>query len=172
MTAQNVTESIAYIGLGGNLGDPAQTLRAATARLGQSPEITILRSSPLYRTQPVDAPGPDYCNGVVEIRTRLSALSLLELLLETEQHFGRSRTAWHAPRTLDLDLIAHGDRRIISTQLNLPHPRAHERAFVLIPLCTLNPEVLLGGPDAAVLQPARYWRARLSKAESDQVIAW
>lgn len=172
MTTQAVTATMAYIGLGGNLGDPAQTLRAATARLGQSPEITILRSSPLYRTQPVDAPGPDYCNGVLEIHTRLSALGLLEHLLQTEQEFGRSRTAWHAPRTLDLDLIAHGENRIISTQLTLPHPRAHERAFVLIPLCTLNPEVMLGGPDTAVLHPARIWRSQLSEAEKNQVIAW
>ena len=172
MTTQNVTETIAYIGLGGNLGDPAQTLRAAIARLGQSPAITILRSSQLYRTQPVDAPGPNYCNGVLEVRTRFSALCLLEHLLQTEQEFGRSRTAWHAPRTLDLDLISHGENRIISTQLTLPHPRAHERAFVLVPLCTLNPEVILGEPDAATLHPARVWRSRLSQAETDQVIAW
>jgi 2-amino-4-hydroxy-6-hydroxymethyldihydropteridine diphosphokinase len=167
-----MTEKIAYIGLGGNFGDPAQTLHAATTRLGQSPGIAMLQSSPLYRTQPVDAPGPDYCNGVLEIRTSLAALDLLALLLHTEQDFGRSRTAWHAPRTLDLDLIAYGDNRIISTPLTLPHPRAHARAFALIPLCTLNPEVLLGAPDAAVLQPARVWRNRLSEAESKQVIAW
>lgn len=172
MTAQNVAETIAYIGLGGNLGDPAQTLRAATTRLGESPDITILRSSPLYRTQPVDAPGPDYCNGVLEVRTRLSALGLLELLLQTEQDFGRSRTEWHAPRTLDLDLISHGESRIISTQLTLPHPRAHERAFVLIPLCMLNPEVMLGRPNAAVLHPARVWRAQLPQSETDPIIAW
>ena len=172
MTTQNFTDTIAYIGLGGNLGDPAQTLRAATARLGEAWGITILQSSPLFRTQPVDAPGPDYCNGVLEVHTRLSALGLLEHLLQTEQEFGRSRTAWHAPRTLDLDLISHGESRIISTQLTLPHPRAHERAFVLVPLCMLNPEVMLGGPDAAVLQPARVWRAQLSRAETDQIIAW
>lgn len=167
-----MSEPLAYIGLGSNLGDSAQTLRDATARLGQSLEIAVLRTSPLYRTLPIDAPGPDYCNGVLEIRTRRSALNLLELLLEIEQDFGRNRTTRHAPRTLDLDLIAHGNSRIISTALTLPHPRAHERAFVLIPLCALNPEVLLGGPDAAELQPARYWRSRLSEIESSQVIAW
>lgn len=167
-----IVATLAYIGMGGNLGDPAQTLREATARLGQLPDIAMLRSSPLYRTRPVDAPGPDYCNAVLEIRTPLAAPELLALLLKTEQAFGRSRTERHAPRTLDLDLIAHGSSRIISAQLNLPHPRAHARAFVLIPLCTLNPEVLLGGSDEAVLLPARYWRSRLSQAESDQVIAW
>ncbi|MBU3725503.1 MAG: 2-amino-4-hydroxy-6-hydroxymethyldihydropteridine diphosphokinase [Burkholderiaceae bacterium] len=165
-------ETIAYIGLGGNLGNPDATCRAATVTLAESSDVVLLRSSALYRTQPVDAPGPDYCNGVLEIRTQLSALSLLELLLQTEQTFGRSRTAWHAPRTLDLDLIAFGDSRIISAQLSLPHPRAHERAFVLIPLCEVNPEVMLGGPDAVSLRPARIWRDQLSAAESNQVIAW
>lgn len=162
----------AYIGLGGNLGNPFDTIQAALQQLKASAGIASLRVSPFYRTKPVEARGPDFCNAVAEITTDQSPAQLLDLLLSTEQAFGRQRSEWHAPRTLDLDLIAYGTTRILGSQLTVPHPRAHERAFVLIPICTLNPSVLLGPPEAAQLAPASVWQAALSAAERAHVVPW
>ncbi len=162
----------AMIGLGGNLGDPSRTLSEALAVLREVPAITACRASRFYRTLPVEATGPDFCNGIAEITTSLSAVQLLELLLSIEMQFGRERTGWHAPRTLDLDLISHGTTRIVSSQLTVPHPRAHARAFVLIPLCELDETVLLGPPEAEGLVSARDWHARLTPADRAEVLPW
>ncbi len=162
----------AMIGLGGNLGDPSRTLSQALTVLQEQSSITACRASRLFRTLPVEATGPDFCNAIAEITTSLSALQLLELLLSIEMRFGRERTGWHAPRTLDLDLIAHGTTRIVSSQLTVPHPRAHARAFVLIPLCELDDTVLLGPPETDELVSARDWRARLSSADRAEVSPW
>ena len=167
-----MSEGVAYVGLGANLGDAEKTCRAAVRQLDEHPSIRVQKCSNLYRTTPVDAPGPDYCNGIIEILTGLSAARLLDLLLQVEAEFGRTRSAWHAPRTLDLDLIAYRDERMVGSQLIVPHPRAHQRAFVLVPLCELNPETMLGDPIATTLEPARLWLARQSAAELDQVARW
>ena len=162
----------ATIGLGSNLGNPEQHCRMASDRLAEHPNIRVLARSSLYRTLPVDAPGPDYCNGILQIETDLSALGLLEHLLRIEQEFGRTRIAWHAPRTLDLDLITYGDLRISSSQLTLPHPRAHERAFVLVPLCELDPDVLLGPAESKGLTAAGAWLARLGGEQRGSCHLW
>ncbi len=162
----------AYIGLGGNLGDPAQTLRQALDQLAGHADIELIACSPFYRTKPVDATGPDFCNAAAKIATSLSAIQLLELLLATEQAFGRTRDSWHAPRTLDLDLLAYGSVQIISSQLTVPHPRAHERAFVLVPLCDIEPSLMIGEVNGGNAQSAQAWLNSLSPASLGEVSPW
>lgn len=133
----------AYIGLGANLGDARATLQRAAAELAQAPGITHFVLSPLYRTAPVDSSGPDYVNAVAMLATTLSPHELLRLLQGIEQQHGRLRPYRNAPRTLDLDLLLFGDQKIDDTDLIVPHPRMHERAFVLQPLADLAPELVL-----------------------------
>ncbi len=162
----------AYIGLGGNLGDPFQAIGQAIDRLRQSDGIFEVRSSACYRTVPVESSGPDFCNAAAEIKTNLSAAKVLALLLAIEQQFGRKRSVRNAPRTLDLDLIAYGSLQQTDPAMTIPHPRAHERAFVLMPLCELNPEVLLGPANAPTLLPASDWMARLTRPQREEVRPW
>jgi 2-amino-4-hydroxy-6-hydroxymethyldihydropteridine diphosphokinase len=100
----------------------------------------VLRCSSLYRTDPVEATGPDFINAVVAINTRLTALELLGQLQLLEQNAGRQRPYRNAPRTLDLDLLLYGDSCINSPELVVPHPRMFERAFVLVPLAEIAPQ--------------------------------
>ena len=130
-----------FVGLGANLGDAAATLRAAIEAIAALPATRCVRRSSLYRSAPVDAPGPDYVHAVVELRTTLEPEALLLALQAIERRFGRQRPHRHAPRTLDLDLLAWGERRIDCATLVLPHPRMHERAFVLVPLAEIAPEL-------------------------------
>jgi len=131
--------AVAYIGLGANLGDARATVEAAFVELARVPGIERLRASSVYRSMPVDAGGPDFINAVAEITTVLEPLGLLDTLHSIEAAFHRQRPFRHAPRTLDLDLLLHGDRVIDSPRLMLPHPRLHQRAFVLLPLLELCP---------------------------------
>jgi len=135
----------AYVGLGANLGDAAAALDAAVAALGALPGTRLAACSPRYRTAPVDATGPDYLNAVAALDTDLSAEALLAALHEIELRHGRERPYRNAPRTLDLDLLLHGDARIDGPQLVVPHPRLHERAFVLVPLADLAPDLVVPG---------------------------
>jgi 2-amino-4-hydroxy-6-hydroxymethyldihydropteridine diphosphokinase len=132
----------AYIGLGANLGEPAQALRDALARIGQLPATTLVRQSSLYRSAPVDAAGPDYVNAVAEVRTQLTAPELHVQLQGIEIEAGRERPYRNAPRTLDLDLLLFGAATIASARLQVPHPRMHERAFVLMPLAEIAPDLV------------------------------
>ncbi len=133
----------AYVGLGANLGDALATLRAAIAELAASPGIQDVRVAPFYRTAPVDATGPDFVNTVVALRTRLAPEALLDRLQQIEAAHGRERPYRNAPRTLDLDLLLHGSVTQVTPRLTLPHPRMHERAFVLAPLADLAPDLQL-----------------------------
>lgn len=135
-----------FVGLGANLGDAAATLRAAFDALAVLPGTTLVARSSLWRSAPVDAQGPSFVNAVAELRTVLPPETLLRALQAIEQRFGRERPYRHAPRTLDLDLLRYGERRIASPDLTLPHPRLHERAFVLAPLAELAPEIELPAP--------------------------
>lgn len=128
-----------FVGLGANLGDAVASVREAILHLGALPSTSIVAASSLYRSAPVDALGPDYINAVVELRTELTPQALLAQLMNVEQRFGRRRPFHHAPRSLDLDLLLYGERRIQSGAFCLPHPRLHERAFVLAPLAELAP---------------------------------
>lgn len=129
----------AWIALGANLGDAPQAVRDAIAAIGQLPGTTLTQQSSLYRTAPVDSGGPDYINAVVEIATALTAPALLAALQAIEQAAGRERPYRNAPRTLDLDILLYGGARIGSPTLTVPHPRMHERAFVLVPLAEIAP---------------------------------
>ncbi|SHI14962.1 2-amino-4-hydroxy-6-hydroxymethyldihydropteridine diphosphokinase [Pollutimonas bauzanensis] len=144
--------ALAYIGLGANLGDAAATLRQAVAELSQTPGIAQLELSPLYRSAPVDSSGPDYINAVAALQTPMTARDLLHALQRVEQRHGRLRPYRNAPRTLDLDLLLYGTQEIQEPDLIVPHPRMHERAFVLRPLADLAPGLhLKQGPVADLL---------------------
>jgi 2-amino-4-hydroxy-6-hydroxymethyldihydropteridine diphosphokinase len=137
---------IAWVGIGANLGDARANVADALAHLARLPETTLLRASSLYRTAPVDSSGDDYINAVACLDTRLDAHALIKALLGIEQAHGRERPYRNAPRTLDLDLLLYGDAVIDDAPaLIVPHPRMHERAFVLAPLAELAPELRIPG---------------------------
>lgn len=140
---------IAYIGIGANLGDARANVADALARLGALPATTLVRASSCYRSAPIDSSGDDYINAVACIDTGLAAHALLEALLAIELAHGRERPYRNAPRTLDLDLLLYGDERIATATLAVPHPRMHERAFVLAPLLEIAPGIALPGLGAA-----------------------
>jgi 2-amino-4-hydroxy-6-hydroxymethyldihydropteridine diphosphokinase len=136
----------AYVGLGANLGDAAATLRTAFAELDTIAHTRVAARSALYRTAPVDAAGPDFFNAVAALDTRLPADALLDALQAVERRHGRQRSHRNAPRTLDLDLLLYGDAVINEPpRLVVPHPRLHERAFVLVPLSQIAPDVEIPG---------------------------
>ena len=136
----------AYVALGANLGHPAATVRAALAALSGIPESVLIAASSLYRTAPVGLKHqPDFINAVAAVDTALAPLALLEALFAIEARFGRSRSVKNAPRTLDLDLLLYGESRLDEARLTLPHPRMHERAFVLVPLAEIAPECRIPG---------------------------
>lgn len=133
------TPVVAYVALGANLGDARASILAAMDSLGRMRHTTVQAFSSLYRTAPIDSSGPDYINAVAEISTGLTAPDLLRELQTLEWAAGRERPYRNAPRTLDLDLLLYGDSSIDSPLLTLPHPRLHERAFVLVPLSEIAP---------------------------------
>ena len=137
--------TLACIGLGANLGDARGTLDAAQRALAGLPGTRLVAASPLYRSAPIDADGPDYLNAVVVLDTTLAPLALLRALQRIEQAHGRVRSRRNAPRTLDLDLLLYGDHRVATAGLTVPHPRLHERAFVLRPLVDVLPHVRIPG---------------------------
>lgn len=151
-----------FIGLGANLGDSRATLAAAIARLVAIPQTTLAAQSAFFRSAPIDSSGDDFCNAVVALDTTLEAHALLDALQQIEQDFGRQRPYPNAPRTLDLDLLLYGDQQIATRRLCVPHPRLHQRAFVLLPLLQLAPEIYL-----PALGPASQFLA----AVQDQEIA-
>ena len=138
----------AYVALGANLGDRERTLRDAVDVLAAEPGIEVLAVSTLWETEPVGVEGqPDFLNGAVALETTLGARELLERLLELEGRFGRVREPGeeHGPRTLDLDLLLYGGEQIDVPGLRVPHPRLHERRFVLEPLAELAPGLVVPG---------------------------
>jgi len=130
-----------FVGLGANLGDARAAVAAACVHVANLPGTRLVARSGLYRSEPVDAVGPDFVNAVAELRTHLSPQELLAALQDIEQLHGRERPFRHAPRTLDLDLLMHGQRELHIDTLTLPHPRLHLRAFVLHPLLELAPDL-------------------------------
>ncbi len=137
----------AYIALGANLGDAAAALGLAVKAINDLPLTQVRQKSSLYQTAPLEAeagraPGDDYLNAVVEVETSLAAPVLLAHLQQIEQAAGRERPYRNAPRTLDLDLLLYGSARMDSERLTLPHPRMLQRAFVLVPLAEIAPDLL------------------------------
>ncbi len=142
--------TIAYIGIGSNLGDARAHVLQAFEELARLPETRLEGRSALYRSAPVDAPGqPDYLNAAAGVDTELSAAQLLAALQDIERRHGRERPHANAPRTLDLDLLLYDDASFSSPMLTLPHPRMHQRAFVLTPLLDLDPRLEVPGHGAA-----------------------
>ena len=139
------------IGLGANLGDAHATLTWAVQQLAAHPAVQLQRVSSLYRTRPVDAEGPDYLNAVALLTTSLDPQALLGLLQELERQAGRERPYRNAPRTLDLDLLLYGQRVLTTEHLTLPHPRMHQRRFVLEPLAEVAPQLHIPGQARASL---------------------
>jgi 2-amino-4-hydroxy-6-hydroxymethyldihydropteridine diphosphokinase len=144
--------TLAFIGLGSNLADPARQVHNALAALGAIAQTRVLRHSSLYRTAPVAfIDQPDFINAVAEIDTALSPLPLLDALQDIENRFGRTRSFRNAPRIIDLDLLWYQGVRLVSERLVLPHPRMLQRAFVMIPLCEIAPDLLLE-PEGSVME--------------------
>ena len=123
-----------YIGLGANLGDPREAIRTALRELAATPDLTLLKVAPLYASAPIDSSGPNYINTVASLDTSLGPQELLAVLQKIELLRGRERPYINAPRTLDLDLLLYDDIKLDSPTLIIPHPRMHQRAFVLKPL--------------------------------------
>ncbi|HMC15883.1 MAG TPA: 2-amino-4-hydroxy-6-hydroxymethyldihydropteridine diphosphokinase [Albitalea sp.] len=136
---------VASIGLGANLGEPQAALEQALEALAALPGTKLIATSPFYRSAPIDAAGPDFINAVALLRTELGPHALLAHLQRIEVAQGRVRPYRHAPRTLDLDLLLYGDARIDEADLTIPHPRMHERAFVLRPLADVAPDAVIPG---------------------------
>ena len=137
----------AYVGLGANIGDRERTFREAVDALGAEEGIEVAAVSTLRETDPVGVgEQPRFLNGVAALETSLGARELLDRLLAVEQRFGRVRVPGeHGPRTLDLDLLLYGDETIDEPGLAVPHPRMHERRFVLEPLAELAPGLVVSG---------------------------
>jgi 2-amino-4-hydroxy-6-hydroxymethyldihydropteridine diphosphokinase len=137
----------AVLSIGSNLGDRVFNLQGAVDALGDTPEVWLTGVSPVYETEPVGAPegSDDFLNIVVTVDTTLSAPTLLDRALAIESAYGRERGEPNAPRTLDVDLIVLGDRRSDDDTLVLPHPRAAERAFVLVPWLDLEGDAEIPG---------------------------
>ncbi|MGH2683217.1 MAG: 2-amino-4-hydroxy-6-hydroxymethyldihydropteridine diphosphokinase [Actinomycetota bacterium] len=134
--------SRAYLGLGANLGDRLASLRLAVALLEER-GARFLRSSRVYETEPVGPPQPDYLNVVIEVETELSARGLLIAGLAVEQAMGRVREERWGPRLIDVDILTFGEQEVDEPDLQVPHPRMHERAFVMIPLLELDADPML-----------------------------
>jgi len=135
------------LSLGSNLGDREANLQGAVDALRDTPDVVVVDVSPVYETEPVDGPddsGP-YLNIVLLADTTLNVDTLLDRAHAVEQAFGRERSVPGAPRTLDVDLITYGTKTIESEELTVPHPRAHERAFVLAPWLDIEPNAVLPG---------------------------
>jgi 2-amino-4-hydroxy-6-hydroxymethyldihydropteridine diphosphokinase len=136
----------AYIGLGSNLEDPASQIKAGCAAIAALPATELIARSALYRSAPVGySDQPDFINAVAKVETTLEARALLDALLAIELNHGRVRDFPNAPRTLDLDLLLYGDLELHAPGLTIPHPRMHERAFVLVPLAEIDPQCVIPG---------------------------
>jgi 2-amino-4-hydroxy-6-hydroxymethyldihydropteridine diphosphokinase len=141
----------AYIALGANLGDATAAIRASVKAIAHLPQTSIIKTSSIYKTAPlvldVGTPavtdlGSDYLNAVVEVETGLGAPALLQNLQQIEQAAGRERPYLNAPRTLDLDLLLYGSASMHSAHLTVPHPRMWQRAFVVVPLAEIAPDLV------------------------------
>jgi 2-amino-4-hydroxy-6-hydroxymethyldihydropteridine diphosphokinase len=136
----------AYLGLGSNQGDRLRLLQAAADRLDASTGVRVVRSSRVYETRPVGGPAqPDFLNAVIEVATELEPVELLHACQRVEAALGRTREVRWGPRTIDIDVLGFDERRIDEPELVVPHPRMHQRAFVLAPLLELDADPPLPG---------------------------
>ncbi|MDM0058429.1 2-amino-4-hydroxy-6-hydroxymethyldihydropteridine diphosphokinase [Variovorax fucosicus] len=140
----------AYVAIGANLGDAKATVQQAIDALDALPQTRVAARSSLYRSAPFEASGPDFINAVAALDTGLDAHALLGAMQQLELQAGRERPYRNAPRTLDLDLLQHGDGALDTPTLTLPHPRMTQRAFVMLPLAEIAPELVTPQQLAAV----------------------
>ncbi|HEX5611830.1 MAG TPA: 2-amino-4-hydroxy-6-hydroxymethyldihydropteridine diphosphokinase [Burkholderiales bacterium] len=142
--------TLAYVGMGANLGDPRTQLDTAWQAFQRMPQTKAIARSSLYRSAPVGYEDqPDFLNCVAKLDTALPAPALLAELQEIERRLGRTRSFLNAPRTIDLDLLLYGAQTLDDPAVTLPHPRMHERAFVLAPLVELEPAIEIPGRGTA-----------------------
>lgn len=161
MERHHDTWPIAYLGLGANLGDRESTIISALRELNGLPTIQVAQVSSLYETAPVGVTDqPNFLNAAAEIRTTLNPEKLLEALLDLEKKFGRVRTLRWGPRVIDIDILAYGNEIRATPALKLPHPRLTERAFALVPLAEIAPDLVLPGQTENIKKIA----GKLSKA--------
>jgi len=163
--------NVAFVGLGSNLRHPRRRLARALAQLARLPRSRLVAASRNYVSAPMDCPEPqpDYVNAVAELRTALTPLALLKRMRAIERRHGRRRhgpVRRNAPRELDLDLLMFGHRRLSQSQLSLPHPRMHERAFVLQPLVDIAPAATIPGRGAARTWLRRTRGQRIARTRS------
>jgi 2-amino-4-hydroxy-6-hydroxymethyldihydropteridine diphosphokinase len=157
----------AFIGLGANLGDPAEQIRNALDALRACPGISNVSASSLYGSAPVDAPGQSqYVNAAAMIDTTLEPMALLRRLLDIEARFGRQRSVQNAPRTLDLDLLLYDQEIVDVPDLRIPHPRMHQRRFVLEPLTEIAPALEIPGHGSAAHLLARVMDQAVQRLEA------
>lgn len=155
----------AFIALGSNLGDPERKVRQGMAALAELPQSRLEAASSLYRSAPVGyASQPDFVNAVAQLSTALAPQALLAALLAIEKNFGRERAFREAPRTLDLDLLLYDAQTLDEPGLRVPHPRMHQRAFVLAPLLEIAPDCVIPGHG-----PAADWLARCGGQSVDRL---
>ena len=155
----------AFIALGSNLGDPEGKVRQGIAALAELPQSRLAAASSLYRSAAVGyADQPDFINAVAQISTALAPQALLAALLALEKYYGRERSFRNAPRTLDLDLLLYDAQCIAEPGLTVPHPRMHQRAFVLAPLVEIAPACVIPG-----MGPAAAWLARCADQNVDRL---
>lgn len=159
----------AYLGLGSNLGNRLAFMRGGRDALLEEPGISLVRASGVYETRAVGGPpdNPPFFNAILEITTTLSPAELLAACLAVEDTFGRTRPERWAPRTLDIDILFYADQCVDAPDLVIPHPRLHERSFVLAPLAEIAPELqhpvlqrsivdlVAALPEAATMKPLR-----------------
>jgi 2-amino-4-hydroxy-6-hydroxymethyldihydropteridine diphosphokinase len=138
--------SRAYIGLGANIGNPQASIHRAVELISETPQVRLVALSTLRETEPVGfVDQPRFLNGVAAVDTELSAIVLLDRLLEIEQELGRKRSTRNGPRTIDLDLLLYDQVQLQLPGLELPHPRLHLRCFALIPLAELDEDLEIPG---------------------------
>ena len=159
----------AYIALGANLGRPEDQVRAGFEELAMLPQTRLARMSSLYRTAPVGfAAQPDFVNAVAQIETALEPRALLDALIAIERRHGRVRDVPNGPRTLDLDIALYDEVELDEPGLTVPHPRMHERAFVMVPLAEIAPDALVPGRGRAGELAAAFDCANIVKLAADE----
>lgn len=157
--------AVAYLALGSNLQQPVLQIQRAFECIAAIPQTQVLAKSSLYQTAPIDCEPqplntvPDFINAVLKVNTSLSAEMLLDDMLNIENTFGRERPYRNAPRVLDLDLLMYDTLTMDTPKLTLPHPRMHERGFVLLPLAEIAPEFILPN-GVSVVELARQFKAQ------------
>ena len=145
-----MTAISAFIGLGGNIGKPQETMASALRTLHQADGVAVLHVSSIYRTPPWGRTDqPDFLNAAAEIATSLSPRDLLDLCLNVERQLKRIRAERWGPRSIDIDILKYGDKTVSEEGLEIPHPRMLDRAFVLLPLSEIAPDLDLAGESAA-----------------------